>query len=279
MTQYDSMGNPVPPKYDAMGNPIPPQPQYEQPVQPQPQYQQPVQPQPQYEQPVQPQPQYQQPVQPQPQYEQPVQPQPQYQPPVQPQPQYEQPVQPQPQYQQPVQQAQPPMPQYQQQPAPQYTEPEAPQQSVIARHKLELRNDPAVHAIASKIDETNQVALLEVGRETADSISQFSDRMLSKMRATNLEESTALLNNLNKIMDKFDPKDFEEKPGGLLKRLFNKGKEQIERFLSKYDTMNREVDVIYKEIQKYEVEMKRNTIELETMYDENLSARSQYRGD
>ena len=244
-----------------MGNPIPPQPQYEQPVQPQPQYEQPVQPQPQYEQPVQPQPQHQQPVQPQPQYEQPVQPQPQY----------EQPVQPQPQYQQPVQQAQPPMPQYQQQPAPQYTEPEAPQQSVIARHKLELRNDPAVHAIASKIDETNQVALLEVGRETADSISQFSDRMLSKMRATNLEESTALLNNLNKIMDKFDPKDFEEKPGGLLKRLFNKGKEQIERFLSKYDTMNREVDVIYKEIQKYEVEMKRNTIELETMYDENLS--------
>ena len=167
----------------------------------------------------------------------------------------------------------PPVPQYEQSPAPQYGEQavEVPQQSVIARHKLELRQDPTVHALANKIDEKNQIALLEVGRETADSISQFSDRMLSKMRATKLEESSVMLNQLNKIMDKFDPKDFEEKQGGLISRLFNKGKEQIERFLSKYDTMNREVDVIYKEIQKYEVEMKRNTVELETMYDENLS--------
>ncbi|CEA00251.1 TelA-like protein [Metalysinibacillus saudimassiliensis] len=270
MTQeYDIMGNPIPPK-DVNNQPLvnQPAPSYEQPEMPQQGYQQAPQqgyPQQGYQQAPQqgyPQQGYQQP---------PVQPQ--YQ---QPNPQYQQPPyqQPNPQYgQQPMpQQQQPPMPQYEQQPAPQYNEqPEAPQQSVIARHKLELRQDPSVHAIASKIDETNQVALLEVGRETADSISQFSDRMLSKMRATKLEESSVMLNQLNKIMDKFDPKDFEENKGGLISRLFNKGKEQIERFLSKYDTMNREVDVIYKEIQKYEVEMKRNTIELETMYDENLS--------
>lgn len=267
--QYDIMGNPVQPKPTEQPTQpyVDPNQQYQQPNQ---QYQQPNQ---QYQQPNQ---QYQQPNQ---QYQQPnqqyQQPNPQYQ---QPNPQYQQPNQQNvPQYQQPMPQPTPqpmqPVPQYEQSPAPQYGEQavEVPQQSVIARHKLELRQDPTVHALANKIDEKNQIALLEVGRETADSISQFSDRMLSKMRATKLEESSVMLNQLNKIMDKFDPKDFEEKQGGLISRLFNKGKEQIERFLSKYDTMNREVDVIYKEIQKYEVEMKRNTVELETMYDENLS--------
>ena len=72
-------------------------------------------------------------------------------------------------------------------------------------------------------------------------------------------------------MDKFDPQDFaEDKKGGFLTRLFTKGKEQLEKFLSKYDSMNKEVDVIYREIQKYEVEMKRNTVDLENLYDQNL---------
>jgi len=35
--------------------------------------------------------------------------------------------------------------------------------------------------------------------------------------------------------------------------------------------MNKEVDVIYREIQKYEGEMKRNTIDLENLYDQNLN--------
>ena len=45
----------------------------------------------------------------------------------------------------------------------------------------------------------------------------------------------------------------------------------MERFLSKYDSMNKEVDVIYREIQKYEGEMKRNTIDLENLYEQNLN--------
>ncbi len=35
--------------------------------------------------------------------------------------------------------------------------------------------------------------------------------------------------------------------------------------------MSKEVDAVHYEIQKYETEMKRNTIELEQMYEENLN--------
>ncbi|MCM3388410.1 toxic anion resistance protein [Ureibacillus chungkukjangi] len=144
--------------------------------------------------------------------------------------------------------------------------------SQIKKRQLALKEEPQVQALAEKIDAKNQIAVLEFGKETATAISKFSDKMLASIKTSKLEKSSELINNLNKIMDRFDPQDFkEEKKGGFLKRLFNKGKEQLEKILSKYDTMNKEIDVIYNEIQKYELEMKRNTVELEQMYDQNLN--------
>ena len=144
--------------------------------------------------------------------------------------------------------------------------------SQIRQRQIALMQEPKVQTLAQKIDVKNQIAVLEFGKETANSISTFSDRMLATIKTSNLEKSTSLINNLNKIMDRFDPKDFsEEKKVGFLKRLFSRSKEQLERILSKYDTMNKEVDAVYTEIQKYEIEMKRNTVQLEQMYDENLN--------
>ncbi|WP_339199193.1 toxic anion resistance protein [Solibacillus sp. FSL R5-0449] len=144
--------------------------------------------------------------------------------------------------------------------------------SQIRQRQEQLKQQPQVQQLAEKIDVKNQIAVLEFGKETAQGISTFSDRMLATIKQSNLEKSTTLLNNLNKIMDRFDPQDFqEEQKKGFLKKLFSKSKEQLERILSKYDTMNKEVDAVYNEIQKYEVEMKRNTVQLEQMYDENLN--------
>ena len=145
--------------------------------------------------------------------------------------------------------------------------------SQIRQRQLQLRTEPQVIQLAQKIDAKNQIAVLEFGKDTAKGISTFSDRMLATIKSSNLEKSSTLLNNLNKIMDRFDPKEFleEEKKGGFLKRIFSRSKEQLERILSKYDNMSKEVDMVHNEIQKYEIEMKRNTQELESMYNENLN--------
>ena len=145
--------------------------------------------------------------------------------------------------------------------------------SQIRQRQLKLKTEPSVLQLADKIDVKNQIAVLEFGKDTAKGISTFSDRMLATIKTSNLEKSSALLNNLNKIMDRFDPKEIleEEKKGGFLKRIFSRSKEQLERILAKYDTMSKEVDAVHYEIQKYETEMKRNTIELEQMYEENLN--------
>lgn len=167
-----------------------------------------------------------------------------------------------------------------QEPAPTTDLVEQPQKQLVSQQELsqirqrqeQLKQQPQVQQLAEKIDVKNQIAVLEFGKETAQGISTFSDRILATIKQSNLEKSTTLLNNLNKIMDRFDPQDFqEEQKKGFLKKLFSKSKEQLERILSKYDTMNKEVDVVYNEIQKYEAEMKRNTVQLEQMYDENLN--------
>ena len=101
------------------------------------------------------------------------------------------------------------------------------EKSQLLKQREMLRTQPEVQQLATKIDVKNQIAVLEFGKETAAGISQFSDRMLATMRTSKLEQSSALLNNLNIIMDRFDPQDFkeEEKKKGLIKRIFNKGKE------------------------------------------------------
>lgn len=143
--------------------------------------------------------------------------------------------------------------------------------SQIRKRQIALKQEPEVLSLAEKIDVRNQIALLEFGKETATAISKFSDRMLATIKQSKLEKSSELINNLNKIMDRFDPEDFKEENKGLLARLFGKGKEQLQKILAKYDTMNKEIDAIYNEITKYELEMKKNTQELEQMYDQNLN--------
>ncbi|KGR90345.1 hypothetical protein CD30_12310 [Ureibacillus massiliensis 4400831 = CIP 108448 = CCUG 49529] len=142
--------------------------------------------------------------------------------------------------------------------------------SQIKKRQIALKEEPQVQTLAEKIDVNNQIAILEFGKDTATEISKFSDRMLSTIRTSKLEKSSALINNLNKIMDRFDPKDFKDEKKGFFSKMFSKGKEQLQKILSKYDTMNKEIDAIYNEIQKYEIEMKQNTVELEQMYDQNL---------
>lgn len=144
------------------------------------------------------------------------------------------------------------------------------EKSQLRKRQIELKKDPAVRTLAEKIDWKNQIAVLEFGKETANAISKFSDRMLASIKQSKLEKSSELINHLNKIMSRFDPEDFKEEKKGFLSRLFGKGKEQLQKILSKYDTMNKEIDAIYNEIQKYEIEMKQNTVELEQMYDQNL---------
>lgn len=135
--------------------------------------------------------------------------------------------------------------------------------------KLALRKEPEVQNLARSIDERDQIQVLEFGKEPAEQISRFSDQILGNMRTTKVEDSGELLKQLGRIMDKFDPKDFQKTSGGLFGKLFKKGEKVIEKLFGKYQTMGSEIDKVYLEISKYRQEMVDSTTMLENMYEQN----------
>ena len=135
--------------------------------------------------------------------------------------------------------------------------------------KLALRKEPEIQNLANSIDERDQIQVLEFGKEPAVQISRFSDQILSNMRTTKVEDSGELLKQLGRIMDKFDPKDFQKSSGGLFSKLFKKGEKMVEKLFGKYQTMGSEIDKVYVEISKYRSEMVDSTNMLESMYEQN----------
>ena len=135
--------------------------------------------------------------------------------------------------------------------------------------KLALRQEPEVQNLVAKIDEKDQIQILEFGKEPAVEISRFSDSILKNMRNTKIEDSGELLKQLGKIMDKFDAKDFAKNEVGFFGKLFKKGEKLIEQIFGKYQTMGQEIDKVYVEISKYQKEMTDSTHMLDQMYEQN----------
>ncbi|MFD0050441.1 toxic anion resistance protein [Actinomycetes bacterium NPDC127524] len=137
--------------------------------------------------------------------------------------------------------------------------------------KLKLKNEPEVQRLVQQIDVKNQMSLLEFGKEPAVEISRFSDRILSTMKSSSMEDSSELLKHLGRIMDKFDKKDFAPEKKGMFAKVFNRGEKMIEKIFGKYQTMGSEIDKVYVEISKYQNEMVNSTHNLENLYEQNFN--------
>ncbi len=135
---------------------------------------------------------------------------------------------------------------------------------------LKLQSSPEVQAFARQINITDANSIMTFGTGTAQEIAKFSDKILNSMELTKVEDSSALLTSLNKIMDKFDIKDFNEKQQGVLGRLFNKAKNSVEALFQKYHTMGDEVDKVFITLKQYENEIKQNNKSLEDMFNKNV---------
>lgn len=139
------------------------------------------------------------------------------------------------------------------------------------KEKRDLKNDPEVQKIINKVDEKNITGILSFGKEPATQLSTFADKILNNMKANSIEDSSNLLKQLNKIMDKFDRKDFEKETNGFINRFFKKSKKIIDEIFNKYQTMGKEIDKVYIEIAQYQDEMVKSTDTLEGMYEQNFN--------
>lgn len=132
--------------------------------------------------------------------------------------------------------------------------------------RLALRQSPEVQLISQQLDVQNTNAILSFGQEPANEISKFADRILSSMNRTDMEDSTEMLKQLRRIMQKFDRNEFENLNKGILSKLFNNSKKQIEKLFGKYQSMGKEIDAVYSQIEGYRQEMEKSNDMLENLY-------------
>ena len=127
-----------------------------------------------------------------------------------------------------------------------------------------------VDALASQIEVYNLESIVSFGAGAADEISKCSDVVLNSMNLSQLDDSSAMLNTLAKIMDKFDIEEIKENPG-LFGKLFGNLRKQLDKILAKYHTMGDEVDKIYVQLKQYEADIKQSNRKLEEMFQANVN--------
>lgn len=135
---------------------------------------------------------------------------------------------------------------------------------------LRVRTSPEVQKLANELDIRDAQDIMSFGQETAVEISKFSDRILASISNSSVEDSGKMLQQLNSIMGRFDKNDFEDKKSGFLGKIFNKMKDDINKLLDKYQTMDKEISKVYVEIKKYESEINNTNIMLEEMFEQNI---------
>lgn len=144
---------------------------------------------------------------------------------------------------------------------------------VADRSKMneELVGSDEVDAITSTLEVANLETIVSFGNEVAENISRASDVVLRSMDMSQLDDTSAMLTTLSKIMDKFDIDEIKDDGDkGIINKLFGNAKKQLEKILAKYHTMGDEVDKVYVELKKYEAEIKESNRKLEDMFKANV---------
>ena len=139
-------------------------------------------------------------------------------------------------------------------------------------YKERLRQLPEVEALTSEIHVDDLNTILVFGQSASEGISKVSDNLLGTMKAVKAEEAGEMIQQLTKVMDKFDIKELEDikEPSGLQK-LFNKARNSIDALFQKYENMGTEVDKIYVILKKYEMQIENANKNLKQMYDANIA--------
>lgn len=125
--------------------------------------------------------------------------------------------------------------------------------------------------LVSQIVVDDPQTIVSFGSEVANEIAKCSDTILNSINMSQINDSGEMLNALGNIMDKFDIEEIAaDEKKGFFSKLFNNLQKQLEQILAKYHTMGEEVDRIYIQLKKYEVEIGESNKKLQTIFDANV---------
>ena len=136
-------------------------------------------------------------------------------------------------------------------------------------YKVVRKKSDEVKALVKEIDVTNAGTILNFGAKPAEELSQISNEILRTSKNVENIEATAIIKNLTKLIKKVDISDFEKAPKketgilSIFSKIFNSGKNLI----AKYENMNKEIEVITKELLQYKVDIEKDQNDLKSLYE------------
>ncbi len=140
-------------------------------------------------------------------------------------------------------------------------------QEATKQIKNEIIKNEEVEKLVNTININDVNSIVKFGDAVATEISKASDQVLNTMNMNQVNDSGELLQHLANIMNQFDAKELaDEGKKGLLANI----KKNVDRLLSKYQTMGADVDKIYVQLKKYENEIESSNVKLETMFNANI---------
>ena len=142
----------------------------------------------------------------------------------------------------------------------------------LEEYKERLRSLKEVQDLTSEIEVQNPNSIVQFGQKASENISKISDELLNSMKEIKAEETSEMLVNLTKIMDKFDVKEIKNiKQESFVSKIFKSAGNTIARLFQKYDTMGYEVEKVYVLLKKYESDIKESNNKLKRLYDGNMA--------
>ena len=126
----------------------------------------------------------------------------------------------------------------------------------------------AVDEFLTKIDVMDQNLVLQYGAKAQNKISTFSDTVLEDVKTKDIGDTGALLANLVGEIKSFNSSIGREKKG--IFKLFSSAKKEIDTIIAKYNKIEKNVDLIEKDLEKNKVQLLKDITIFDTMYEKNL---------
>ena len=136
--------------------------------------------------------------------------------------------------------------------------------------KLQLRQSAEVQQIANRINIKNQLDLMAFGQEPATKLARFSDRILSMMAKSSVNESGELLEQLEFLMKKFDKKELIEQQS-FFGKFFKRKQKNKEELFTKYNGLGRDIEKMHYQFVLMEEALANDNRMLARLYQENLT--------
>lgn len=141
---------------------------------------------------------------------------------------------------------------------------------IVAKYK----GSKEVDELTTQIVLDDEKTIVTFGADVAKDIAAASDEVLNSMTIGQINDTGKIFSALDKIMKQFDIDELREDPKGI-KKVFVNLQKQVEKIVTKYDTMGKELDKIYVQIEQYDDEIDSSNNKLSKMIDANLASYNQ----